>query len=257
MSRVLVFEDGQLRAEHDPLPPFGSVTVADSFLYLKQRLRVASFHRERFTQSVRAHTPHLLEQLDAFWHAAVEEMRDEPEANVRFDVFDDRLWLRVRPVPELGLTREAVTSSAKLHDARTKGPNIQEYHRLNERNDAETLVVDADGALVEGATTSVVWWPNAQPDTLCHVASTERVTGTTERFVREFALSSGSRVEPVVAQPRQLLDAEVWLVNALHGLRVLTTLDGLACADPDHERLALFRRAFDDTWQPLISDRDG
>ena len=46
-----------------------------------------------------------------------------------------------------------------------------------------------------------------------------------------------------------LLGSEVWTVNALHGIRLVTSIDHHEQSAPNALRLALFRKALDSSWQ--------
>lgn len=263
MSRVLRFVENTFVAAHDPLEPGASPALADSFLCIKGRVRGFSLHRRRCERDLSLIAPQLLPQLDAFFAAVSRELADEPEVFPRIDVVDESLWLRVRPVPELTESVTAVSQQDQPTNARVKGPNIAHYAELNARNGAETLRIDAEGNVLEGVTSAILWWDSAnlrQADATLHVvAAIDRVWSTTEDLVCDIAhqrfvgLSPDGKVEPRLVDLKTLQRCEVWLVNALQGIRTVTSIDGKTLPPPDTERLQLFRSALNTMWEPLAS----
>ena len=49
----------------------------------------------------------------------------------------------------------------------------------------------------------------------------------------------------------ELTSHEVWAVNALHGIRTVTSINGVALPSPVPQRLAWFREALDRTWEAI------
>lgn len=157
------------------------------------------------------------------------------------------LRLNLRPLPELGGTLSLVSLSApaRPHSDR-KGPNISTYAALNRELGAEALLVGVDGVVREGATTSLVWWRGSQA---FRAASKDRVASVTEALLGELL----GALTPADITPAELANCEVWAVNALHGIRVVTSVDGRATAEADAVRLAHARTALDSTWQPFVA----
>lgn len=106
-------------------------------------------------------------------------------------------------------------------------------------------------------------------------APVDRVFSVTERLVARIAGQRPAGEErrvvegegPVDAEPRripfgQLRKArltpaelslhEVWAVNALHGIRVVTSIDGVLLPEPDERRLKWFREALDQAWRRVL-----
>ena len=102
-----------------------------------------------------------------------------------------------------------------------------------------------DGVVVDGATSAVVWWR----DDVLHVppAGAARVASTTAQQLVALAIARGVRVDEEAATPAALAGAEVWLCNALHGIRGVT-----AWAEPDgsHHAIAAPDRA--DAWHAAL-----
>lgn len=180
------------------------------------------------------------------------------------------LSLATRPLPPLGEALRMVsvpvhglTDSPLAVPSPTtpwlKGPNITLFAEVNQRLGAEALFTDAAGNVIEGSTTSLIWWPGeAGSPQLGYVSSaSERVASVTEALVREATPGLGyPMLRPGTATPADLAHAEVWAVNALHGIRPVTHVDGAPTAPPLPGRIGVFRAALDQTWQPLAACRE-
>lgn len=179
------------------------------------------------------------------------ELRGAPEPASKPEL---ELRLALRPLPPLADTIALRTAPhdapelAGLADPERKGPNLERYAALNRRLGAEAVRLDPAGRIVEGATTSIVWW---EADALRVVADDARVPSVSERLLREAAAAHGVGVRRAPADPGSLAGREVWAVNALHGIRPATALDGAPLAEPAWSRLRAFRDALDRTWQAL------
>ena len=160
---------------------------------------------------------------------------------------DFELRLSLRPLPELGdtLSLASTLSPAAPHSDR-KGPNISRYAALNRALGAEALLVGIDGIVREGATTSLVWWRGGQ---LFRAAAKDRVASVTEALLGELL----GALEPAAVTAAELAECEVWAVNALNGIRVVASIDGVDTRAPDSVRLARARAALDQTWQPFLA----
>lgn len=180
--------------------------------------------------------------------------------------------LSLRQLPELRNTIElrSVHENAhglvRVHPER-KGPNIDAYTALNRELQAEALLVNDAGNVIEGVTTAIVWWD----DEVGFVsAETRRVCSVAESLVRRIGAGQvdaghgtplpgaihtpiSSPIRTANISPAALVQHEVWAVNALHGIRQVTAIDGhpTPLAHTASTRLEGFRGAFDRTWEPL------
>ena len=78
------------------------------------------------------------------------------------------------------------------------------------------MIADADGRLLEGAYTSLLWW---EGETLCAVPDDAPILpGITRALLIELA----GTVELRRPTPSDLAGRETWLVSALHGIRAVT-----------------------------------
>jgi branched-subunit amino acid aminotransferase/4-amino-4-deoxychorismate lyase len=95
----------------------------------------------------------------------------------------------------------------------------------------EAVLLD-DGAVVDGATSALLWW---REGTLCHPPlSLPRVDSVTARSILTIASATGVAVREEAARPDELEGCEVWAVNALHGIRLVTDwVEGPAVAASD------------------------
>lgn len=223
---------------------------------------------------------HANAEIERFLSDALAQIADFGEGFPRLELvreapeLEPRLALRLRPLPELGETTALRSAGPlKLDFVTRKGPNIDLYAELNRELGAEALLVDAHGHVLEGTTTSLVWWPSEPDGPEAYgsiVASNRRVRSVTEALLVE---AGGGRLvgtkpnrrrigqpQPRNASPEQLaghgrlLRHEVWAVNALHGIRVVKSIDGVALPAPNGARLRWFRDALDRTWQPVRAE---
>lgn len=228
------------------------VQVADSWLVVDGAVRGLELHRERFLGSI---PRELADELaaDDFWDAVIAALPRTgswfPRVELREQLGARQLLFRLRPAP--ALKRSLVLATHTGHDPRTdpsvKGPDLAAMVRL--RSEAQTTgadeaaLVSPEGHLVEGATTSILWWEGA---VLCVVdGSLPRIRSTTERTIVALAAALGIPAEERLARPDELDGCEVWAVNALHGIRIVTAWQGGPETAEDPGRLARWRLRLD------------
>jgi branched-subunit amino acid aminotransferase/4-amino-4-deoxychorismate lyase len=195
---------------------------ADSWLVVDGRVRAVECHWARFSATCSEHGVEP-EALAAF-RARVERAlpargRWFPRVELRQD---GELAVRVRPAPP----REPTVAAwiADVPDPRRvprrKGPDLERLAALRERAAAhgagEAVLADADGHLLEGAFTSLLWW---EGETLRVVPDDAPILpGITRALLIELA----GTVELRRPAPSDLAGRETWLVSALHGIRAVT-----------------------------------
>ena len=226
--------------------------AADSFLVSEGRVRGLELHRERFLAAVaEAGGP---DGADAFLDAAVAALPRTGDAFPRLELTAGGLRLRLRPAPPRG--RTVVLWTSPVDPRRTperKGPDIARLALLRSRATAagadEAVLLDGDGAVVDGASSAVLWWLG---DALVvPPASSPRVWSVTARTVSVLAGALGVDVIEAPAEPTDLEGREVWTANALHGLRLATSwIEGPALAAVPG-RLDAWRRRLDALRRPL------
>ena len=199
-----------------------ALLAADSWLVVDGRARAVDRHWARFGETCRGHgvEPDALAALRARVEGAVpSEGRWFPRVELHAD---GELAVRVRPAPPREPT--VVAWIADVPDPRSaprrKGPDLDRLAALRERAAAhgagEAVLADADGRLLEGAFTSLLWW---EGETLCAVPDDAPILpGITRGLLIELA----GAVELRRPEPRDLAGRETWLVSALHGIRAVT-----------------------------------
>ena len=232
----------------------GPLRVADSWLVVDGHVRGLEVHRERFAGSVREAAPGLAAAVDPFWTAAVAALPREGRWFPRVELAGDDLRLRLRPAPEPSRSVVLATASS---DPRTqplvKGPDLEALGLLREEASAvgaeEAVLLDADGWVVDGAWSSLLWW---RGDALCMPAEElPRLPGVTVRTVLTLAAVQGVDVLHERVGPEQLDGFEVWSLSALHGIRIATSwVDGPTTAE-EPGRLAAWQRRLDALRRPL------
>lgn len=158
--------------------------------------------------------------------------------------------LLVRPAPARGSTVRLWTAPGP--DARSrpsiKGFDLALLSGLREQAQAagadEPLLLDDRGRIVEGASTSILWWRDGA---LCAPPESESVlSGVTRAVLFELAEASAIPVRQESARPRDLDGLEVWAVNALHGIRPVVPWPGSPMQPGPARRAARWRRVLEE-----------
>lgn len=211
----------------------GALRLADSWLVEAGRVRAFDRHRQRFSQAALE-----LGCADAasadFWSALGDLIPRSGEWFPRVEVLggcEPVLGFRLRPAPprtdELDVWIPPFADPRQY--PRTKGPDIARLGELRtrareEQKCDEVLLVDEHGFAVESATSSLLWW---EDETLCVPHSDlAQLPGVTTSLIQDEACRRSISVQYRQVQPDSLLGHEVWLVNALHGIRRVHTFSG-------------------------------
>lgn len=215
----------------EPLADISSSTLmaADSWFVEDGRVRAFDRHRARFGDAA-AQVGMGSAITNGFWAAVVEKIPATGEWFPRVDVLevspdaDRELAFRLRPAPPR--TRELRVLVPTYPDPRRtpgrKGPDIALLERV--RTEAreqygcdEVMLVNGGGYVIEGATTSLLWWDES---TLCAPdPESGALPGVSSALILEEARARSFPVEFRQVRPEELAGHEVWLVNALHGIR--------------------------------------
>ncbi len=230
------------------------VLAADSWLLRDGGALGLDAHRARFLRSVPA-------ELDGarFWDAAIAALpRDGawfPRLELRNVGERPELLLRVRPAPELRETVALVTHDGPdpRREPAVKGPDLERLTAVRTAAQArgadDAVLLAAGGSVAETTTANLVWWRGdvlAVPE-----ADVPHLAGVTLGAVAALAAALGIKVRAERATPDALRGADVWALNALHGIRrVETWIDGPAVAD-DPARAAAWRRRLEALRRPL------
>jgi branched-subunit amino acid aminotransferase/4-amino-4-deoxychorismate lyase len=106
------------------------------------------------------------------------------------------------------------------------------------------VIADADGRLLEGAYTSLLWW---EGETLWAVPDDAPILpGITRALLIELARERGTPVAHRRPRPQELDGREAWLVSALHGVRAVTRWAGGGPPAADAPRAATWQRLLDE-----------
>ncbi|MBD0420418.1 aminotransferase class IV [Streptomyces sp. TRM S81-3] len=239
-------------------PPAAELLVADSWLVQDGRSRFLQRHRARFTEACRAAGAPGALDLDGFWQRAVEALPREGEWFPRVELLGGRrpcAALRLRPAP-------ARTSSVRLRSWRgrdprriphRKGPDLDLLARLRaaaaEHGADDHLLLTGDGWVTETTSASLVWWEGAD---LCLPGEDLPVLpGVTAAWLADRARRLGVRVHRRRARPADLDGRETWVVNALHGIRPVTSWSGTSLRPGPARRAPSWQRAWQRAAHPL------
>lgn len=224
-----------------------AVEVADSWLVSDGAAFALGLHKARFAQgaSLRGF-PDV--DIEPFWEAAIEAIPRGGDWFPRVELQSrDRatsLLFRQRSAPEptRSLTVVTHTGSDPRKAPTVKGPDLSTMMRLRSEareRGAEESILAPDGYVVEGGTTSIAWW---RGDILCSPPDEfDRVDSVTARTLFGLASALGVETYREAVTPAELDGTEVWALNALHGIRIVTDwVDGPRLAEQPG-RLALWR----------------
>lgn len=218
----------------------GPLLAADSWRVVDGRVRGLERHCARFLSAiapVRDDGGAFFDEVVAAlprtgdWFPRVELRARGIPAPIIGDAPATGLSLRVRPTPP---TAEEVVVATAPHDPRTrpltKGPDLDALQRLRTAvqplGAGEAIILSPEGLIVEGAYSGLVW---VRPDgVIVHPsARLERIPSVTAGILLEAAAAAGLTIEATDARPDDLDGCELWVLSALHGLRVATAwVDG-------------------------------
>ena len=237
--------------------------VADSWLVRDGEAFALTLHEERFRNGAVKRGFDDVE-LDGFWNAALAQIpkRGEwfPRVELQSRAGAPALLFRLREAPEL--TRSVKLAIHRGADPRiaptVKGPDLASMSRLRtavqKRGADEAVILTADGYVAEGTTTALLWW---RGDTLCSPLDRfERVDSVTVKSLISLAGALGVDTVSEAVTPEELDGCELWAVNALHGIRMVTEwIDGPLLAQVGLAelpgRLALWRKRREALRKPL------
>lgn len=201
----------------------GMVRVIDSWLVDEGRVRGLDRHAERFGAACsRFSGP----RTDGFLRAVAESLPARGRWFPRVELVETgtrtrlRLWLRPAP-PRDKTVRLWNSGTDRRSLPAVKGVDLDHLTALRAAAVAagadEALLLSAEGHVLEGTTTSIVWW---RGDAVCGPPpGPGLLPGITRALLGELA---GRPVVSESATPADLADVPVWTVNALHGIRPVT-----------------------------------
>lgn len=206
-----------------------TLLAADSWLVVDGRVRAFERHQVRFADAAEQVGVGVLVTAE-FWASVVDKIPETGEWFPRVDVLGPvtggfrMLAFRLRSAPPR--TRELRVLIPPYSDPCStpgrKGPDIALLERLRsqareEYDCDEVLLLSEDGYVIEGATTSLLWWDG---NTLCAPdAAMGALSGVTSAVILNEARDQSITVEYRCVRPGDLFGCEAGLVNALHGIR--------------------------------------
>ena len=242
------WRDGRLEPVDDD-DGAAALRAADSWLVEDGKALAIESHRTRFLSGMPATLG-----AAAFWDAAIDAIPRRGAWFPRFELRGDELRLRMRPTPARDRSVTLLTHPGPdpRIAPRTKGPDLELLHGLREAarpRGAGDVVLLGDGYVAEGASSSIAWWIG---DALCvPAADIPRLDGVTLGALVTLATALGVEVIEAHATPAELNGCEIWALNALHGIRIVTSwIDGPATAEQPG-RLATWQARLDALRRPL------
>lgn len=232
--------------------PEGALWAADSWFVSDGRVRAFDRHRRRF--NVSAHELGFSDpSCEDFWAALIDLIPPSGEWFPRVEIIGDDnpvLGFRLRPSPTR--TDELRVWAPPFSDPRqnphVKGPDIGLLEVLRGRarvdhNCDEVLLVDERGFAVESATSSLLWWEDR---TLCvpH-PDLAQLPGVTSSLIQAEAHRRSIGIDFRLCRPTDLSRHEVWLVNALHGIRRVCAWSGTPHPSPAPEQFWVWKQWLD------------
>jgi branched-subunit amino acid aminotransferase/4-amino-4-deoxychorismate lyase len=206
-----------------PCADQGDVRIVDSWLVTDGKARAVDAHLRRFSQScaslygVRAErfacAAVSLIPKSGLWFPRLELAVADGDADLR-------IWLR--PAPALGSAVRLWVPPEPDQRAqpRVKGPDLPYLARLrdaaHQAGADEPVLVSADGYVLEGGSTSLLWW---RDNTLCAPPLEAVLPSVTRAVLLDAAAARGIPVRFELVTPAELRRFPIWAVNALHGIR--------------------------------------
>lgn len=231
-GHALVEEDAYNEAEY-------AIDAADSLLVSEGLAFALGLHRTRFMNAVETMTAgrkHLGPvEVDAFWDATCDMIPRRgdwfPRVELRSSTGGTHLVYRQRPAPALTRSVRLVTlegTDPRLMPA-VKGPDIGALvaarATAQARGADDVVILTPQGHIIDAATSALVWW---RGDTLCSPplgdedSAFARVSSVTAKSILGLATVLGIETRTERAFPADVEGSEVWALNALHGIRIVT-----------------------------------
>ncbi|MEV4992915.1 aminotransferase class IV [Streptomyces niveus] len=205
----------------------GTVLVIDSWLVDEGRVRGLDRHAERFRSACDRFPEPGAEHTDRFMRAVAESLPARGRWFPRAELVDTgsgtrlRMWLRPAPPRTATVRLWTPTGPDRRRLPAVKGADLAHLAALRAAATTagadEALLVSTEGHVVEGASTSIVWW---RGDTLCGPPpGPGLLPGITRSLLGELARTAGLQVVTEQATAPDLAGLPVWTLNALHGIR--------------------------------------
>jgi branched-subunit amino acid aminotransferase/4-amino-4-deoxychorismate lyase len=210
--------------------------VADSWLVEDGKARSLNMHLSRFASWVENVNPAIAKSLDEFFRLAIAEIPKTGRWFPRIEFHAEaesphHLYLRLREAPDqLGdVTLWTLPEADPRENPTVKGPDLSlgmQMRRNAQMHGAdEAVILDADGFVLEGALSSIVWW---RGDTLCSSSDAlPWLPSVTRAEVFNIASQMGFTTRTEKVRPEDLVGLEIWALSSLQGIRVVGDWIGL------------------------------
>lgn len=255
-DRVYAWADGSRLVPVRALPGSDELLLADSWLVRDGRVRALDRHRARFERGCAAIGGIPAAAIAGFWSSAAALLPAEGAWFPRVELSVDRqLRLRIRVAPALG--REVRVWVPPVADPRRvphrKGPDLAAMATLRAAAAAagadEAMLLSPNGTVLEGASSSLLWW---EDDALCTPsAQLPTLPGVTTALLQERAAALGVALRHRSCGLADLAGKETWMVNALHGIRRVTAWVGADQPAGDEGRAASWSAWLDGAAVPV------
>jgi branched-subunit amino acid aminotransferase/4-amino-4-deoxychorismate lyase len=229
--------------------------VADSWLVNDGSVIAFERHLERFAFSCAAQG--LVRSTDDFATAVTAALPRTGAWFPRIDLTERgelELWIRPAPARNSHLLLKTAEGDVRT-TAAIKGPDIDALNALREEarqsGADDAIILTTSGQIIDGATTCLVWWRDG--DLMMPPAEATRVDSVTVQVVAGLAQAHGIRVLEEWATPNDLEGTSVWALNALHGIRGVTSwVDGpVVDSESTMDLLLSWRATYDVLATPL------
>ncbi|MET8009431.1 aminotransferase class IV [Streptomyces sp. NPDC005271] len=239
--------------------PDSALLAADSWLLDDGRVRALDRHRRRFTAACAEATGDSPARIESFWSDAVVALPRTGRWFPRVELAGPepaRLFLRIRPAPPR--TVNVTVCLTEEFDPRSyprrKGPDLALLAHLRERAKArgaqELMLTTPSGLVLEGTTANILWW---EDDVLClPPPELPLLAGVTSALIQDRAAELGIRTQARRCTAQALDGREVWLVNALHGIRPVTAWLGRPLRAGPALRAATWQTWLDGSSDPIM-----
>ena len=235
-TRFFCFRNGQLELITEAQENDVQLQVADSWLVEDGRARSLDAHFDRFAKWVSSLSPESVPSLEPFFDAVRAQIPKTGRIFPRIEFHGEveppnHLFLRLRQAPEqLGaLVLWTLPEPDPRENPRVKGPDLSlgmQMRRNAQMHGAdEAAITDAEGYLLEGALSSLVWWEDEKlvstPDELPWLPS------VTRNEVFAIARQMGFETATKKVKPADLIGLEIWALSSLQGIRPVSEWVGL------------------------------